>query len=314
MEFNQLHYFQVVARCESITRAAEELHITQSALSKVIARLEAELGHQLFDREKKRIRLNQNGIQLLDFATSTFAGLDRLKGSMTEHPSAKISCAYSNSWYMQHQLEYCCALYPDLELEVVEASPDECFCRLENSQSNLAILPMPLDISSGWEPLYQEKWCVIYHKLRTMPTVAGVAYIEDLENQPLVYCGDGGSYRFLLRAFQRHNITPNFVMETENASLAAMEINRAAAAAIVPFNVFYRLMQTCPQMPIQAVRLIDGNLQRNIYIRQTEQYPQTPRAMEFYNQLKEIMQEYQATVESYMDAYFSRCGDIPPKA
>jgi LysR family transcriptional activator of glutamate synthase operon len=61
MELLQLKYFQVVARLEHMTRAAEELGVAQPALSQTIARLEAELGVSLFERVGRGIRLNQFG-------------------------------------------------------------------------------------------------------------------------------------------------------------------------------------------------------------------------------------------------------------
>lgn len=65
MELNQLYYFQVVAKYQHITRAAEELHISQSSLSKTIALLEKEVGIPLFDRIGRRIVLNSTGRQFL---------------------------------------------------------------------------------------------------------------------------------------------------------------------------------------------------------------------------------------------------------
>ena len=65
MELLQLHYFKVVARTESITKASEELYITQPALSKNISRLENEVGARLFDRVGNRIQLNQFGMAFL---------------------------------------------------------------------------------------------------------------------------------------------------------------------------------------------------------------------------------------------------------
>ena len=65
MELNQLYYFQVVAKYQHMTRAAEELHISQSSLSKTIAMLEKEVGTQLFDRIGRRIVLNSVGRQFL---------------------------------------------------------------------------------------------------------------------------------------------------------------------------------------------------------------------------------------------------------
>ena len=61
MEFHQLRYFTAAAEDMSISRAAEKLHVTQPALSRQIAALEAELGIPLFDRVKKRIVLTDAG-------------------------------------------------------------------------------------------------------------------------------------------------------------------------------------------------------------------------------------------------------------
>lgn len=61
MEFHQLRYFTAAAEDSSISRAAQRLHVTQPALSRQIAALEAELGIALFDRVKKRIVLTDAG-------------------------------------------------------------------------------------------------------------------------------------------------------------------------------------------------------------------------------------------------------------
>jgi len=58
LELLQLQYFRTVARLEHMTKAAEQLHIAQPALSKTISRLEEDLGVPLFDRANRQIRLN----------------------------------------------------------------------------------------------------------------------------------------------------------------------------------------------------------------------------------------------------------------
>lgn len=60
-----MRYFQVLAHHQHMTRAAEELNISQAALSTMITRLERELGMRLFDRKNRAIFLNQNGKTLL---------------------------------------------------------------------------------------------------------------------------------------------------------------------------------------------------------------------------------------------------------
>ncbi len=61
MELLQLQYFQVIARTQNISAAADELHISQPSLSQLLKRLEQEVGSPLFDRIGKRIELNACG-------------------------------------------------------------------------------------------------------------------------------------------------------------------------------------------------------------------------------------------------------------
>lgn len=64
MTLNQLKYFIAVARCLSFTEAARSLFMTQPALSRQIQAMEAELGTQLFVREKKTLKLTPGGSAL----------------------------------------------------------------------------------------------------------------------------------------------------------------------------------------------------------------------------------------------------------
>lgn len=61
MNLLTLHYFCLAARLENVTQAAEQLYISQPALSKTIRQLESEVGAPLFERERGRIRLNPAG-------------------------------------------------------------------------------------------------------------------------------------------------------------------------------------------------------------------------------------------------------------
>ena len=64
MELRVLQYFLAVAREESITRAAEVLHITQPTLSRQLSQLEEELGTRLFERGTRHITLTPEGLLL----------------------------------------------------------------------------------------------------------------------------------------------------------------------------------------------------------------------------------------------------------
>ena len=61
MDFDQLFYFQTVAKYKSFTKASEELNLSQPALSRSILRLEEEIGVPLFERKSRGVVLNQYG-------------------------------------------------------------------------------------------------------------------------------------------------------------------------------------------------------------------------------------------------------------
>jgi LysR family glycine cleavage system transcriptional activator len=82
---NALKAFEAAARHESFTRAAEELAVTQGAVSHQVKALEQELGLRLFLRERQRLRLTAGGRRLLEVARDAFdriaAGVERLRAS-----------------------------------------------------------------------------------------------------------------------------------------------------------------------------------------------------------------------------------------
>lgn len=65
MELTQLKYFQAMAKCHHFTQAAEEMAVSQSALSRSIQKLEQELGVTLFERHGRTSELTEAGQKFL---------------------------------------------------------------------------------------------------------------------------------------------------------------------------------------------------------------------------------------------------------
>lgn len=124
MTLEQLRIFAAVAECEHVTRAAEALRLTQSAVSSAIAALEERYGVALFDRVGRRIELNEAGRLFLgearavlaraaaaELALSELSGLTR--GTLSVHASQTIA-----SYWLSPRLVAFRAAYPQIEVKL----------------------------------------------------------------------------------------------------------------------------------------------------------------------------------------------------
>ena len=72
LNYNHLYYFWAVAKEQHLTRAAEHLHVSQSALSAQIKQLEEQLGQALFTREGRKLVLTEAGHVAMNYADTIF--------------------------------------------------------------------------------------------------------------------------------------------------------------------------------------------------------------------------------------------------
>lgn len=96
MHIDSLNYFYEVAKAKSISSAAKNFHISQSALSQQIAKLENYLGIKLFNRNNKGITLTDEGEILFRYSESIIGTVNRLHqelfNSINEKKSVNIDC------------------------------------------------------------------------------------------------------------------------------------------------------------------------------------------------------------------------------
>ncbi|WP_226051578.1 LysR substrate-binding domain-containing protein [Dickeya chrysanthemi] len=100
---NALHAFVITARHLNFTRAAEELFVTQGAVSRQIASLEAWLGFALFQRHARGLRLTPQGSRLLPEVSEVFEQLFRVTDRVREGRSIRMkapTCAMR--WLVSH--------------------------------------------------------------------------------------------------------------------------------------------------------------------------------------------------------------------
>ncbi|KGF71219.1 transcriptional regulator [Hoeflea sp. BAL378] len=117
-----LRSFEAAGRLESVTLAAEELFVSQAAVSRQIRELEAMLGHPLFERQHRKIKLTAEGADLLAVLTSAFDAIGDSLDAMSERRSAgevRISAepSFATGWLV-HALAEFRDLHPEIDVTV----------------------------------------------------------------------------------------------------------------------------------------------------------------------------------------------------
>lgn len=151
MNFRQLQYALLLSQCRSFSHAADELNITQPALSKQILSLEKELGVQLFDRSTTPLSLTAAGQRFIDETQELLLKEEQLRQSMEHFKSGDygqlvIGISPFRSVYMiESTAKALKAEYPNLQIVLKEEGSSELHKNAIDGQYDFAIMNLPVD-------------------------------------------------------------------------------------------------------------------------------------------------------------------------
>ncbi len=145
LTLQQLKLFEAVARNNSFTRAAEELFLTQPAVSIQVQRLEDNVGLPLFDQIGKRIFLTKAGQILYDTSRDLLARLETMKKAVTDlkgeiKGSLQLAVVTTAKYFMPHLLGAFLQLYPQVVPRLTVTNRERVIERLTNNVDDLLIM------------------------------------------------------------------------------------------------------------------------------------------------------------------------------
>lgn len=146
--------FYTVAKCGSLTKAAEELYISQPAVSQAIKQLENQLGGQLFNRTRKGMELTETGgkqifatveqaLKLFDEAEKKYL---ELKDTATGVIRICASDTVSSHFLLPYIKEYH-EKYPDVNIVLENGTSQETISLLKNNKGDIGFVNLPVDDS-----------------------------------------------------------------------------------------------------------------------------------------------------------------------
>jgi DNA-binding transcriptional LysR family regulator len=166
MELRQLRSFIAVAEDGVISRAAQRLHLTQSALSRQIKALEEDLGVTLLERSAHSVKLTQEGEVLLKEGRGV---LERADAAVTKVRAAGkavlLRVGYAptlTAGILPLAISAFTQKHPRVRVELLDLSSTEMRTGLDQGSLDvvMTVKPAKLDEAIHWESLLQEAWCV----------------------------------------------------------------------------------------------------------------------------------------------------------
>ena len=148
LTLRQLKVFDAVARHLNYTRAAEELHLTQPAVSMQVKQLEESLGVALFEQLGKRIHLTEAGTEVLDYARSVTQQLDELEGVLNRMKGLgggrlRISVATTANYFIPTLLGTFSRRYPDVTISLDVTNRETLLRQLAENTVDLVVMGQP---------------------------------------------------------------------------------------------------------------------------------------------------------------------------
>ncbi|MEM6979378.1 MAG: LysR family transcriptional regulator [Planctomycetota bacterium] len=190
MDTDQLVHFRRIAELSSFTKAAEQLGMSQPALSRSIQRLEDEVGQPLFDRKTRTVDLTDAGVLFRGRAEHMILLLEDTKAELKddgERGRVRVGAIPTIApFFLPDLLRQFVVAHAQAQIIVIEETTDELMKRVRQGEVDLAILALPipgryLEVT----PLFDEELSLVVpvdHDLVAQETI----HLSDVERLPFV--------------------------------------------------------------------------------------------------------------------------------
>jgi LysR family transcriptional regulator, regulatory protein for tcuABC len=274
MELRQLRAFVKVVEVGSISRAALDLNVVQSALSQQMTKLESELSTRLLQRSPQGVTPTEAGVAFFREAQLTLRHAEQaIRAAQESRLSGTVSVGMAPTTAgvlgmpLMHALR---ERYPDVRLHMVESLSGHLTSMLNARQLDLAVLfdshllPSPdLKTARRWSvmPLLEEDLFFISAKKNTRAKMPSTLKLSQLKNEALILpTGPHGLRSTLDAAFARNKLVPNVVLEIDSLALLMDAVNAGLGATLQPWAAVARFPDAADRFLM--ARISETNVQR----------------------------------------------------
>src|SRR6201996_3228078 len=190
-----LHHFRLVdtiSKEGTLTKAANTLHLTQSALSHQLKELERELDVEIFKRQGKRLHLSDQGYRFLRSSEKILAELKTLEEDITNYKNGrtgKLSISmqgYTAYHWLPGIIKYYKKQWPDINIQILSDATRRPLEYLMNGDLDIGIIRTQMvNTKIRYEPIFEDRLTAVISKDHPLAQ-KDVIEITDFHNEELI--------------------------------------------------------------------------------------------------------------------------------
>jgi LysR family transcriptional regulator, transcription activator of glutamate synthase operon len=243
MRDGDYEWYVTLAELQHVTAAAEQLHMAQPTLTRMLSRLEKRLGVALFDRRGKRLSLNSYGRIFYDHARRAQLELDSARRAIEDlaNPAvSEIRLGFLSSFgttVVPQLIAGFTAASRRVAFTLQEGAAEAISDLVESDAIDIGVVsPRPQQPNLAWRSLFRQRLGVAVphgHPLAGVPAVS----MTDLANEPFVTMHPGfGMRRLLDELCAAAQFQPRIVLESANLTTAAGLVAAGLGISLVPID------------------------------------------------------------------------------
>lgn len=242
MDIASLKAFLAVAEHGSFSSASEHLFLTQPAISKRIAALEAELESALFDRIGRQVSLTQAGKALLPRAQQILREVEdstRAIRNLSGDVSGTLSIGTSHHIGLHRLppvLRTFSKTYPDVELDIHFMDSEDACRAVEHGDFELGIVTLPLQPSAVLQTklIWPDPMCVIVGRAHPLAQQKQVSLKQLSEHKAVLPARGTFTREIIEQAFLKHHVNVNINMSTNYLETIKMLVSVGLGWSVLP--------------------------------------------------------------------------------
>lgn len=190
MELTQLKYFQVMAKCQHFTQAAQELSVSQSALSRSIQKLEQELGVPLLERHGRTSTLTEAGRKFLFHVDRVMRelGVAEQELAMEKGGAGVVHLSFLHSLgdtFLPWILRQFHARYPRIEIKLNQQNSAQLSAQLASGETDICLCSTMNEADTAWMYLWSEEMFLVVPEDHPLAHKQHVR-LQEIEEEPFV--------------------------------------------------------------------------------------------------------------------------------